>query len=103
MPHPFVIAIPRPACIGLVGGNVGVAVLQVDDGIGTMRDGGNLHPEIDCPCRGVVAFTLEGQEVGSCGVGGEEDIIAVCVDDIAAVGDCCQVGVCAGEQHGKAA
>src|SRR5579883_490647 len=57
MPHAFII-VPHAGFIRLVGGDISLSILQIDDRIGSVRNGRNLNPENDLAGRSVIALPL---------------------------------------------
>jgi len=76
MVHAFKIAGPRRRFVGLVRGDVAVAVEDVDRRVVGVREGRDFDPVINAAGRAAVIFLLEGDGGIAGGVRGEDDIVA---------------------------
>ncbi len=86
MPDTFIVVIPDSRLVRLIGSDTGVAVTQVDRRVGGVRERRNFDPVVNSTGRGNISLHFMIELRGAVRVGSEDDIMAVRVLNVTAVG-----------------
>jgi hypothetical protein len=85
VPHAFIVAVPDPRPVLLARGDGGVAVKQVNHGVGGMGERGELYPGDELPGGGAVGFDFMIELLRAGRIGSEDDVVAAGAGDVPAV------------------
>src|SRR5258706_15004952 len=99
MPLPFVVAVPYPGRVLLIGRG-GVAVVDVNHGVGAGRQRRDLAPRNNLARRGIVSLNFVIQ-LGDAVSSGEQDVSSIRLTDVATVRDRPESCVGNGEKNRK--
>src|ERR1700693_1722446 len=99
MPDACKSAVPRRAyCSSLESADRGIPIEHIKDGVGAVRYGRNLDPEIHRTRGGVVGLDLVREWIIARRVRSEDDVVAVRLADVATVACGRQIGIGAGKE-----
>src|SRR4030088_2288379 len=93
MPRAGEIAVPNSSAVLLRSADCGVAIENVEHGVGGMREDWNPYPSRHLAGRGIVLLQLVVQLRYAAGIGAEYDVVTSGAGHVAAIRDGGQLGI----------